>query len=108
RAPAYFFLWPGMDAKKFACPIDRQNLTALNRQVLRKPGSEVRQARDPRWVSRAAKHLSGNAPSDAGTLQWSILIASALTPLILNWRTNLATLHPFLRKLFWVYGAFIV
>jgi hypothetical protein len=26
----------------------------------------------------------------------------------LDWRKNLATLHPFLRKLFWVYGVFIV
>jgi hypothetical protein len=68
RALAYFFLWPGMDAKKFARPIDRQNLTALNRQVLRKPASEVRQARDPRWVSRAAKQLSRNVPSHAGRM----------------------------------------
>jgi len=44
----------------------------------------------------------------AAVLQLSILIASALTPRILDWRTNLAALHPFLRKLFWVYGAFIV
>jgi hypothetical protein len=29
-------------------------------------------------------------------------------PRILKWRTNLATLNPFLRKLFWVYGCFIV
>ena len=57
RALAYFFLWPGMEAEKFVCPTDRQNLTALNRQVLR---TEVREPRDPRWVSRAAKQLSGN------------------------------------------------
>jgi len=44
----------------------------------------------------------------AAALQWSILIASALTPRVLDWRTNLAALHPFLRKLFWVYGVFIV
>jgi hypothetical protein len=44
----------------------------------------------------------------AAVLQLSILIASALTPRVLDWRTNLAPLHPFLRKLFWVYGAFIV
>jgi hypothetical protein len=42
------------------------------------------------------------------TLQLSILIASALTPRVLDWRTNLAALHSFLRKLFRVYGAFIV
>jgi hypothetical protein len=44
----------------------------------------------------------------AAALQLSILIASALTPRVLDWRTNLAALHPFLRKLFWVYGAFVV
>jgi len=43
-----------------------------------------------------------------GLLQLSILIASALVPRVLDWRRNLAGLHPFLRKLFWVYGAFIV
>jgi hypothetical protein len=77
RALAYFFLWPGMDAKKFACPTDRQNLTALNRQVLRKPASEVRESRDPRWVSRAAKQLSGNLPSHAGGCLRSPLSAGA-------------------------------
>jgi hypothetical protein len=44
----------------------------------------------------------------AAALQVLILIASALTPRVLDWRTNLSALHPFLRKLFWVYGAFIV
>jgi hypothetical protein len=44
----------------------------------------------------------------AAALQLSILLASALVPRVLNWRRNLAGLHPFLRKLFWVYGAFIV
>jgi hypothetical protein len=44
----------------------------------------------------------------AGGLHFVVLIASALTPRALNWRQNLAVLHPFLRKLFWVYGAFIV
>ena len=44
----------------------------------------------------------------AAVLQLSVLIASALTPRVLNWRSNLAALHPFLRKLFWVYGTFIV
>jgi predicted DCC family thiol-disulfide oxidoreductase YuxK len=83
RALAYFFLWPGMDAKKFACPTDRQNLTALNRQVLRKPASEVRQARDPRWVSHAAKQLSASAPSHAERMpalsakRRSIVVATA-------------------------------
>jgi hypothetical protein len=44
----------------------------------------------------------------AAALQLLILIASASTPRVLDWRTNLAALHPFLRKLFWVYGVFIV
>jgi hypothetical protein len=44
----------------------------------------------------------------AAGLQLSILIGSALVPRLLDWRKNLATLHPFLRKLFWVYGCFIV
>ena len=43
-----------------------------------------------------------------GLLHFVILIASALTPRVLDWRTNLATLSPFLRRLFWVYGCFIV
>jgi hypothetical protein len=43
-----------------------------------------------------------------GLLHFVILIASALTPRLLDWRTNLAALHPFLRRLFWVYGCFIV
>jgi hypothetical protein len=44
----------------------------------------------------------------AAALQFSILIASALVPRVLDWRRNLAGLHPFLRRLFWVYGTFIV
>ena len=43
-----------------------------------------------------------------GLLHFVILIASGLTPRLLDWRTNLAPLHPFLRRLFWVYGGFIV
>jgi len=59
RALAYFFVWPGMDAERFVGPTDRKNLTALNRQVLRKPGCEVRVGREWRWVSSAAEQLSG-------------------------------------------------
>jgi hypothetical protein len=44
----------------------------------------------------------------AAALQLSLLIASASVPRALDWRTNLAGLHPFLRRLFWVYGSFIV
>ena len=42
-----------------------------------------------------------------GALHFVILIASALTPRMLDWRHGLASLHPFLRRLFWVYGVFI-
>jgi hypothetical protein len=44
----------------------------------------------------------------AAALQLSILVASALVPRVLDWRNNLQTLHPFLRRLFWIYGLFIV
>ena len=44
----------------------------------------------------------------AAAVQLLILTASALTPRVLDWRNNLAALPPFLRKLFWVYGVFIV
>ena len=44
----------------------------------------------------------------AAVVQLLILIASASSPRVLNWRKNLAVLHPFLRKLFWVYGVFVV
>jgi hypothetical protein len=43
-----------------------------------------------------------------GLLHLVVLIASALTPRVLDWQTSLAALHPFLRRLFWVYGCFIV
>jgi hypothetical protein len=44
----------------------------------------------------------------AAALQLSILVASSITPRVLDWRRNLAGLLPFLRKLFWIYGGFIV
>lgn len=43
-----------------------------------------------------------------GILHFAILTASALVPFVLNWTENLAVLHPFLRRLVWVYGMFIV
>ena len=43
-----------------------------------------------------------------GLTHFAILIASALTPGVLEWRHHLATLPPLLRQLFWVYGSFIV
>jgi hypothetical protein len=43
-----------------------------------------------------------------GLLHFVILVASGLTPRVLDWRQTLAALDPFLRRLFWVYGGFIV
>ena len=43
-----------------------------------------------------------------GLIHFAILIASALTPAVLNWRAHLAALPRLLRQLFWVYGSFIV
>jgi hypothetical protein len=43
-----------------------------------------------------------------GALHFAILIASFLTPIVLDWRKALASLTPFVRTLFWVYGVFIV
>jgi len=44
----------------------------------------------------------------AGIGHFGILIASALTPFVLDWKNVLKPLSPFLYKLFWVYGGFIV
>ena len=43
-----------------------------------------------------------------GFVHCCILIASAMVPRVLDWRSQLAPLHSFLRRLFWVYGVFIV
>lgn len=43
----------------------------------------------------------------AGAGHFGIVIASALVPRALNWKVQLAPLHPFIRTLFWVYGIFI-
>ena len=44
----------------------------------------------------------------AGLAQWSVLIASALVPRRLEWRTALAGLPRLLRQLFWIYGGYVV
>lgn len=44
----------------------------------------------------------------AGLAQWSVLIASALVPLRLQWSTTLRPLPRLERQLFWVYGGYIV
>jgi hypothetical protein len=43
-----------------------------------------------------------------GLVHFAILIASALTPRMLDWRRHLAPLPTLFRQLFWVYGSFIV
>jgi hypothetical protein len=44
----------------------------------------------------------------AGAGHFILLSASALVPAVLDWKTVLKPLPPFLRTLFWVYGIFIV
>src|SRR6185503_14169974 len=44
----------------------------------------------------------------AGVLHFGILIASALTPRVLDWRGELAKLDRLTQQLVWVHGAFIV
>ena len=44
----------------------------------------------------------------AGVGHFMLLAASALTPLVLDWRGQLQSLPKLLRLLFWVYGVFIV
>jgi hypothetical protein len=43
-----------------------------------------------------------------GVLHFGILMASALVPRVLNWRSNLQKLDDLSRQLIWVHGAFIV
>ena len=43
-----------------------------------------------------------------GAMQWSVLIASALVPISLNWRQELATLSSIVAQLFWTYGGYLV
>ena len=43
-----------------------------------------------------------------GLLHFAILIASFSVPKALDWKAQLAPLSSFMRRLVWVYGAFIV
>lgn len=43
-----------------------------------------------------------------GLLHFTVLLASALTPGVLDWRTELKKLHPLSRQVIWVHGAYIV
>ena len=44
----------------------------------------------------------------AGLAQWSVLIASALVPVRLDWRSGLHSLPRLHRQLYWVYGGYVV
>ena len=44
----------------------------------------------------------------AGVLHFGLLLASALTPRVLDWRTELRPLSALSRHLIWVHGSFIV
>jgi hypothetical protein len=44
----------------------------------------------------------------AGIGQLSVLIASALVPIRLQWRDAFQTLSPLHRQLYWVYGGYVV
>ena len=43
-----------------------------------------------------------------GICHFGILVASALTPKVLDWRTQLRLLNPLCRHVVWTHGAFIV
>lgn len=43
-----------------------------------------------------------------GVLQLGLLIASALVPKVLDWRGQLKSLDPLVRKLIWVHGIYVV
>ena len=44
----------------------------------------------------------------AGLIQTSVLVASALVPVKLDWSRQLAPLPKLVRQLFWVYGGYVV
>ena len=44
----------------------------------------------------------------AGFAQWAVLVASALVPLRLRWRSELQSLPTLHRQMYWVYGGYVV
>jgi len=50
----------------------------------------------------------GTAIFWTGIGHFSVLIASALVPIRLEWKQRLAELPPLVRQLFWVYGGYVV
>ena len=43
-----------------------------------------------------------------GIGQWCVLVASALVPVRLEWKSTLAGLPRIVRQLFWIYGGYVV
>lgn len=44
----------------------------------------------------------------AGVAQLGVLVASAIVPFRLNWRTELSSLSRLHRQMYWVYGGYVV
>src|SRR5262245_3673749 len=44
----------------------------------------------------------------AGVAQFGVLVASAIVPFRLNWRTELSSLSRLHRQMYWVYGGYVV
>jgi uncharacterized membrane protein YhaH (DUF805 family) len=44
----------------------------------------------------------------AGVAQFGVLLASAIVPFRLNWRTELSSLSRLHRQMYWVYGGYVV
>jgi hypothetical protein len=54
------------------------------------------------------KNLLAHVLFAAGAAQFGILIASAIVPVRLHWRTELASLSRLHRQMYWVYGGYVV
>lgn len=65
---------------------------------------------DTVWAGRFLPRVEAatTVVSIGGGLQLSVLIASAATPMLLDWREELGRLSPLMRTMFWVYGGYIV
>ena len=56
---------------------------------------------DGHWTTEQLVHAGG-------WMQWSVLVASALVPVSLEWKRELAPLPSIVRQLFWTYGGYLV
>lgn len=55
-----------------------------------------------------SREVLANLIIAAGIGQLSVLVASALVPIRLNWRTELQSLSRLHRQMYWVYGGYVV